>query len=74
MLPRSTTELHCVSFAGLAIDFMKLYNLGGDQGLMVFKGLAPSGAWVWWFKDRIDRKFVNAFNADKLPKSAHVHR
>lgn len=42
-------------------DFLALLNLGEGTALGAKWGLAVSGAWVWRWKDRIDRRFVRMF-------------
>ncbi|MCR9108807.1 selenide, water dikinase SelD [Marivita sp. XM-24bin2] len=47
-------------------DYLKLISLGKKSALGDRFGLAFSGSWVWDWKDRIDRKFMNQF--DDLPR------
>jgi selenide,water dikinase len=42
-------------------DFLALANLGDRRALGAKWGLSFSGAWVWRWKDRIDRRFVERF-------------
>lgn len=39
-------------------DYLKLVSLGGKRALAEKWGVALSGAWVWNWKDRIDRRFM----------------
>ncbi|MBO6883830.1 MAG: selenide, water dikinase SelD, partial [Marivita sp.] len=47
-------------------DYLKLISLGKKSALGDRFGLTFIGPWVWDWKDRIDRKFMDQF--DKLPK------
>lgn len=47
-------------------DYLKLISLGKKSALGDRFGLTFSGPWVWDWKDRIDRKFMDQF--DTLPK------
>lgn len=47
-------------------DYLKLISLGGKLALGDRFGLAFSGPWVWRWKDRIDRGFMDRFR--DLPK------
>ena len=40
-------------------DYLKLISLGRKEALGERSGLVVSGAWVWRWKDTIDRKFMN---------------
>ncbi len=42
-------------------DFLALLNLGGGRALGGKWGFAFSGPWVWRWKDRIDRRFMERF-------------
>jgi selenide,water dikinase len=42
-------------------DFLSLLNLGGRRALAAKWGLVVVGGWVWRWKDRIDRRFVERF-------------
>jgi selenide,water dikinase len=42
-------------------DFLSLLNLGERQALAAKWGLLAVGGWVWRWKDRIDRRFVERF-------------
>jgi selenide,water dikinase len=44
-------------------DYLKLISLGGKSAAGARFGLALSGAWVWRWKDRIDRRFMQRFEA-----------
>lgn len=43
-------------------DYLKLISLGKKSALGDRFGLTFKGAWVWGWKDRIDRKFMDQFN------------
>jgi selenide,water dikinase len=45
-------------------DFLTLLNLGDRRALGARTGLSARGRWVWWLKDRIDRRFVRRFQVD----------
>jgi selenide,water dikinase len=47
-------------------DYLKLISLGKKSALGDRFGLTFTGPWVWGWKDRIDRKFMDQF--DQLPK------
>ncbi len=40
-------------------DYLKLISLGGQAALAEKWGLTAQGAWVWRWKDRIDRRFMD---------------
>jgi selenide,water dikinase len=42
-------------------DFLSLINLGERRALAAKWGLVAAGGWVWRWKDRIDRRFVERF-------------
>ncbi len=42
-------------------DYLKLISLGGQSALADKWGLRAGGPWLWWLKDRIDRKFMAKF-------------
>jgi selenide,water dikinase len=42
-------------------DFLALLNLGERRALGAKRGIAFAGGWVWRWKDRIDRRFVQRF-------------
>jgi selenide,water dikinase len=44
-------------------DFLTLLNLGDGTALGAKKGMAFQGRWVMWLKDRIDRAFMQRFQA-----------
>jgi selenide,water dikinase len=44
-------------------DFLSLLNLGERRALAAKWGLVAVGGWVWRWKDRIDRRFVERFQA-----------
>ncbi|MGC8202750.1 selenide, water dikinase SelD [Aliiroseovarius sp. PTFE2010] len=39
-------------------DYLKLISLGGKRAMVDRSGLRAQGAWLWRWKDRIDRKFM----------------
>jgi selenide,water dikinase len=43
-------------------DYLKLVSLGGKSALGDRFGLTFSGGWVWRWKDRIDRRFMQRFH------------
>ena len=49
-------------------DFLRLISLGGKRALAQKWGTGPEGDWVWRWKDRIDRKFMDGFAT--LPRMA----
>lgn len=52
-------------------DYLKLISLGEKSALGDRFGLTFTGGWVWDWKDRIDRKFMNQFDdLPKMPKPA----
>jgi len=42
-------------------DYLKLISMGGKQAIAEKNGFTLSGAWMWRWKDRIDRKFMDQF-------------
>ena len=42
-------------------DYLKLISLGEKDALADRYGMAPSGAWMWRWKDRIDQRFMQQF-------------
>ena len=46
-------------------DFLALVNLGSRRALGAKYGVAFAGAWVWRWKDAIDRRFVARFRAPR---------
>jgi selenide,water dikinase len=46
-------------------DYLKLVSLGGRRAVADRNGLAAAGSWVWRWKDRIDRRFMERLN--RLP-------
>ncbi|MCG6903469.1 MAG: selenide, water dikinase SelD, partial [Rhodobacter sp.] len=42
-------------------DYLKLISLGGKSAVADKFGLRLQGAWLWRWKDRIDRKFMRKF-------------
>lgn len=47
-------------------DYLKLVSLGGQEAIAEKYGLSFAAPWVWRWKDRIDRKFMDKFQS--LPK------
>lgn len=43
-------------------DYLKLVSLGGQRAFGDKAGLRVSGGWVWRWKDRIDRRFMEKFH------------
>ena len=39
-------------------DYLKIISLGGRNALAEWRGLTLRGAWLWRWKDRIDRRFM----------------
>ncbi len=44
-------------------DYLKLISLGDQRALADKFGLQGGGAWLWRWKDRIDRRFMEKFGA-----------
>lgn len=42
-------------------DYLKLVSTGGRGAVADKFGLRSGGGWLWWLKDRIDRKFMAKF-------------
>lgn len=42
-------------------DFLSLLNLGDGRAVAVKWGFSAEGAWAWWLKDAIDRRFVRRY-------------
>ena len=42
-------------------DFLSMLNLGDQTAIVAKWGMATRGAWVWRWKDRIDRRFMEMF-------------
>jgi selenide,water dikinase len=42
-------------------DYLKLLSLGGQRATADKWGLSATGEWVWRWKDRIDRRFMEKF-------------
>jgi selenide,water dikinase len=42
--------------------YLKLVSLGGKSAIADKYALSPSGPWVWRWKDRIDRRFMDRLN------------
>lgn len=43
-------------------DYLKLISLGGRSALADKWALPLQGRWLWWLKDRIDRRFMRMFH------------
>lgn len=41
--------------------FLKLLNTGDGRAIGEWRGASFEGAWCWWLKDRIDRRFVGRY-------------
>ncbi len=48
-------------------DFLRLLNLGDGRALGQWRGRSVEGRWVWRWKDRIDRRFMQMFDVDAMP-------
>ena len=48
-------------------DYLKLVSLGAKRAMADRTGLAASGAWIWRWKDRIDRRFMAMFQVLDMP-------
>jgi selenide,water dikinase len=42
-------------------DFLSLLNLGDGRAVAIKWGVSAEGAWAWWLKDAIDRRFVRRY-------------
>jgi selenide,water dikinase len=42
-------------------DYLKLVSTGGKAAVADKFGLRSGGGWLWWLKDRIDRRFMAKF-------------
>lgn len=43
-------------------DYLRLISLGGQRALAARNGVSLSGGWVWRWKDRIDRDFMEGLS------------
>jgi selenide, water dikinase len=43
-------------------DYLRLISLGGQRALAARNGVSLSGGWVWRWKDRIDREFMEGLS------------
>jgi NADH dehydrogenase FAD-containing subunit len=41
---------------------LNLLSCGGKTAIASWGDWSASGAWVWWWKDRIDRAFIARYN------------
>jgi selenide,water dikinase len=48
-------------------DYLKLISLGERRAMADRTGLAAGGAWIWRWKDRIDRRFMAMFQDLAMP-------
>jgi selenide,water dikinase len=48
-------------------DYLKLISLGSKRAMADRTGLATGGAWIWRWKDRIDRRFMAMFHDMAMP-------
>ena len=46
---------------------MALMMTGDGSAISSWKGTSATGKLIWAMKDRIDRKFMDLFNVNKLP-------
>lgn len=53
-------------------DYLKLVSTGGRGAVADKFGLRLDGAWLWRWKDRIDRKFMAKFAAYPAMPTAHL--
>ena len=53
-------------------DYLKLVSLGGKRAMADRTGLAAGGAWIWRWKDRIDRRFMAMFEDMAMPAMAQA--
>jgi selenide,water dikinase len=44
-------------------DWLMLLSLGDGHALGTRNGIVVGGRWVWWWKDRIDRRFMARYGA-----------
>jgi selenide,water dikinase len=54
-------------------DFLALLNLGDRRALGAKRGIAFAGGWVWRWKDRIDRRFVERFRVLEADGAVAAH-
>ncbi len=53
-------------------EFLTLLSTGRQHAIASRNGFALAGGWVWHWKDRIDREFMDRFNV--LPQADRVRR
>lgn len=46
-------------------EYLLIFNLGGGLGIFVKWGMVFGGRAAFWFKDRLDRKFIKAFKPEE---------
>lgn len=54
-------------------QFLSLISLGGRRAIASRGPFAVWGAWAWWWKDRIDRAFMDKFNMLPGMKRGQTH-
>ncbi len=47
-------------------DFLRLLNLGDGTAVGEYAGRVFAGRWVWRWKDRIDRRFMEMFSIERV--------
>ena len=47
-------------------DFLRLLNLGDGTAVGEYAGRVFAGRWVWRWKDRIDRRFMEMFSSERV--------
>lgn len=48
---------------------LNLLSCGGRHAIASWGDWSAEGRWVWWWKDRIDRRFIREFASRPLPRS-----
>ncbi|QPM92469.1 FAD-dependent oxidoreductase [Pseudooceanicola algae] len=48
-------------------DYLKIISLGGKTALAEWQGLTLRGAWLWRWKNRIDRRFMSGLQEGSQP-------
>ena len=49
-------------------DFLKLINTGDRRAIAEYRGRTLEGRLMWWWKDHIDRKFMEMYQNYDPPK------